>query len=183
MDCSGIGLTAPGEREEAWLPLDPGHYILVCWFGDHAERQPGTIVVSGEPLHAISAPAENATIRLIDFRFEVIGDIHRGDNVLKVETVGPSMHEMDIFRLDEGKTIDDLRAWQKSGKQGPAPALAMGGVLDSHDLGRVIHLRRSFDPGNYVLWCNMPMIHNATASDPHLSHADAGMFKEFTVQP
>lgn len=183
VDCSGVGLTAPGEREGAWLPLDPGNYILVCWFRDHAERRPGTIVVSGAPSRPAPAPDGNATIRLIDFRFEIIGDIHRGDNVLRVETVGPSMHEMDIFRLDEGKTIDDLRDWQKNHKQGPAPARAMGGVLDSHDLSRVVHLERFFEPGNYVLWCSMPMIQNATGGDPHVSHADAGMFKEFTVQP
>lgn len=181
IDCSGIGLTSPGESSEAWLELEAGTYILVCWFRDHSDAVAPAIVVQGVRDRDVPPPRTDVTIRLIDFRFEVIGTIRSGDNVLKVETVGPSMHEVDIFRLEEGKTIDDLRAWQKGGKAGPAPARAVGGVLDSHDIGRPVWFKRSFAPGRYVLWCNMDMIQNAGVNDPHVTHADAGMFHEFEL--
>jgi hypothetical protein len=181
LDCSGIGLTSPGERAEAWLELDPGNYVLVCWFNGHAMTTSRSVVVHGARSRTVQPPREDVTIRLVDFRFDVAGTLGRGDNVLKIEPVGPSLHEMDIFRLDEGKTIDDLRAWRKGGNRGPAPARAVGGVLDSHELGRTVWLRRSFEPGRYVLWCGMDMVPDAGENDPHVTHADAGMFREFEI--
>src|SRR5512134_3241920 len=31
LDCSGPGLTSPGERVEMWVPLEEGTYMLGCW--------------------------------------------------------------------------------------------------------------------------------------------------------
>jgi hypothetical protein len=45
-------------------------------------------------------------------------------------------------------------------------------------------VRRSFTPGRYVFWCDMPMVQSATPTDTtaaHVTHADAGMVKEFTI--
>ena len=54
------------------------------------------------------------------------------------------MHEVDFFRLQEGRTADDVRRWRKERGQIPLPATALGGALDSHDLSRVLWLRREF---------------------------------------
>jgi hypothetical protein len=40
LDYSGPGLTSPGETAEMWLRVDPGHYIIICWNGDHAKTTP-----------------------------------------------------------------------------------------------------------------------------------------------
>ena len=66
------------------------------------------------------------------------------------------MHEMDIFRLHEGKTLADVRRWRKDDDRGSAPVDAMGGVLDSHDLNRVVWMRKNFTAGRYILHCEMP---------------------------
>jgi hypothetical protein len=94
------------------------------------------------------------------------------------------MHEVDIIRLAPGRGVEDARAWFKA-ESGPAPGILGGGVLDSHDLGRVTWIRCAFEPGRYLLWCDMPMIQTAEKPDPateHIGHSDAGMFREFEVQ-
>ncbi len=35
LDYSGPGLTSPGEAVGR-IKVDPGHYVLICWNGDHA---------------------------------------------------------------------------------------------------------------------------------------------------
>ena len=86
------------------------------------------------------------------------------------------MHEMDIFRLHDGKTVADLKAWCKEPGKGPAPAQGLGGILDSHDIHRTIWLRKNFTPGRYVLHCEMPV------TNTKLTHADVGMVREFEVK-
>jgi hypothetical protein len=63
---------------------------------------------------------------LVDYKFELAGNLQKGEQVIRVETPGPAMHEADIFRLHEGKTVDDLRRWRKEDHPGPAPADALG---------------------------------------------------------
>lgn len=186
IDCSGPGLTSPGQRVEVWVPLERGRYLLGCWFKGHLTQiQPHGIVVLGAPKTAIMPPREDATLKLIDFRFELTTPIRRGVQTIRVETVGPSMHEVDCYRLDGGHTVDDIRAWYKNHQDGPLPATAISGVLDSHDLSRVVWLRQTFEPGRHVFWCSMPMIQSGNESDAgaaaDVTHDQAGMVLEFDV--
>lgn len=183
LDYSGPGLTSPGETVETWLHLDPGNYLLGCWFRGHLTSLPAqSLTVYETESDGATPPKEDATLRLIDFRFELEGQLRRGAQTLRVETHGPSMHEVDIFRLEEGQTLADLRQWHKEGKKGAAPAVAVGGVLDSHDMSRVVWLRTAFRPGHHVLWCNMAMVPDEPGSAGEVTHADAGMFKEFVIE-
>jgi hypothetical protein len=187
LDCSGPGLTSPGERVEMWVPLEPGRYLLGCWFNSHITQIPPHIItVASGALPPADPPREDMTIRLIDFRFDVVGDLDPGIQVLKVETLGPSMHEMDMFRLDGGRTLEDLKTWYANRDAAPAPATAMCGVLDSHDLARVVWLRRNFTAGKYVLYCGMPMIQSGNEAEhgaaANATHAQAGMIQEIIVE-
>lgn len=179
LDCSGPDVTSPGERAELWLRLDPGTYMLGCWYRGHLKSAPiQTLVVTPDSTTGIVPPPHDATITLKDFEFELDGEIRKGERVVKVVTAGPSMHEMDVYRLDDGRTVDDLRRWMKANMQGPRPAHPMSGVLDQHDRSRVVWFRRDWKPGRYVLWCEMPMV---AGVDEAGVHADAGMFREFVV--
>ncbi|MEO7323746.1 MAG: hypothetical protein ABIW82_02860 [Dokdonella sp.] len=125
-------------------------------------------------------------VKLIDFRFEIEGTLKAGTRVIRVETPGPSMHEVDIFRLRGNRTVADVNQWRKREDAGQpsetnGPSDAMGGLLDSHDLHRVSWLRRNFRPGLYVLHCEMPMDSAATAGKVGMTHADVGMVREFLV--
>src|SRR5262245_5687728 len=31
IDCSGPGLSSPGEAVDLWVVLDPGRYVVTCW--------------------------------------------------------------------------------------------------------------------------------------------------------
>ncbi|HEX6790224.1 MAG TPA: hypothetical protein VF247_02850 [Candidatus Krumholzibacteria bacterium] len=184
-DCSGPGLTSPGESVEMWVPLEEGRYITGCWLGDHMRtRKPTEFVVHGAPPTAIAPPRDDVTVRMADFRFEMAGKLTAGERVLHYVTMGPSMHEADVIRLDEGRTIDDVREFFKR-EGGTPPGIIAGGSMDSHDLERETWVKLNFVPGRYVFWCDMPMIQSSEkqAPDaPHVTHADAGMFKEVVVE-
>ena len=181
LDYSGPGLTSPGESVEVWLTVDPGQYILVCWNSGHATS------TAVHPFSVQGTRADDATpkhdvvVKLVDFRFDLEGELRQGTQVLRVETPGPAMHEVDLYRLHPGHTVADLKRWRKE-KSGPAPVVALGGALDSHDLSRVVWLRRNFSPGRYVLHCEMPVESDASANSPHLSHADVGMVREIEIK-
>lgn len=182
LDYSGPGLTSPGGQVEQWLHLDPGRYLLACWFRGHLKAiPPRTLTVSASASREAAPPAENVVLRLVDFHFEVKGRFASGAQVVRVEAVGPSLHEVDVFRLHRGKSLADLRAWHAGGKVGPAPADAVGGVLDSHRIPTVVWLRSTFRPGRYVLWCGMDMVPDAPQPANSATHADAGMLLEFEV--
>ena len=181
-DCSGVGLMTPGEHSEAWLRLEPGRYFLTCWYRDHLENKtPQTLTVTADSTSGVTPPAPDVTVKLVDFEFQLDKPIAKGAQVLKVEWLGPSMHEMDIFRLDAGKQLADFRAWMKNKKKGDPPGRGLGGILDEQDLGKVVWLKHDFTPGRYVMWCGMPMV-TSGGNPSHLVHADAGMFREFEVR-
>ncbi len=181
MDYAGPGLTSPGEKTELWLTVDEGTYLLICWFRDHARTRPAhvfTVVATGAA--DAKPPPEDVVLRLVDFRIELDGELRAGSQVIRVDTPGPSLHEVDIYLLDEGSTAADVGAWYDRDQQGPAPARALGGVLDSHDISRTAWLRREFVPGRYVFRCQMPMTGTATPSSV-INHAHAGMVLEVSV--
>ncbi len=177
LDYSGPGLTSPGETAEMWLGVDPGQYILICWNSGHAKTTPvHPFTVEEVGAKDDRAPKEDLVLKLFDYRFELSGDLHKGVQVIRIETPGPSMHEVDIYRLHGGKTTADLNSWRKQQGHGPAPAEALGGALDSHDVHRVVWLRKNFTPGRYVLHCEMPV------TNTELTHADVGMVREIEIK-
>lgn len=183
LDYSGPGLTVPGRQVEVWLTLDPGTYLLGCWFRGHLRDLPAQTLTVTEPVAADLAPPEHdVTLRMADFRFELEGTLKPGPQVLRIEIPGPSMHEIDIYHLHPDRTLADLKGWHKHGKKGPPPATPIGGVLDSHDISRTVWLKTRFEPGRHVLWCGMPMVQNQTGPAGDVTHADAGMVKEIEIE-
>jgi hypothetical protein len=182
LDYSGPTLTAPGATSEIWARIDPGRYVLICWNGDHARtRRAHAFEVTAEGAHDDTPPPADVVLKLVDFRFELSRTPHKGTQVLRIDTVGPSMHEAGLYRLLPGKTVADLLEWRKQDGNGEAPAIPLGGVLDSHDIRRQIWMRHTFVPGHYVLHCEMPMSTDAKAGTKFATHADAGMVAEFMV--
>lgn len=181
LDYSGPGLTSPGETAEMWLRVDPGNYIIICWNSGHAKTTPvHPFSVEDVGVDDDRTPKEDLVLKLVDFRFELEGNLRKGVHVIRVATPGPAMHEVDIYRLHEGRTVADLNRWRKEEGRGPAPAEALGGALDSHDLSRVVWLRKNFTPGRYVLHCEMPVM--TTAASTKLTHADVGMVREIEIK-
>ena len=177
LDYSGLGLTSPGVTAEMWLRVDPGQYIIICWNKGHDKTTP----VHSFTVQEIGAaddrpPKEDVVLKLFDYRFELDRALRKGVQVIRVETPGPAMHEVDIFRLHEGSTVEDLKRWRKENEKSASPAEALGGALDSHDISRVVWLRKEFVPGHYVLHCEMPV------TNTKLNHADVGMVQEIEIK-
>jgi hypothetical protein len=180
LDYSGVGLMSPGDSTDMWLKVDPGHYILVCWNAPHVMY---TLEVEKSDEPDAVPPNPDAVLTLQDYSFELSAPLHEGVQVVRVDTKGPSMHEADLFQLDEGKTADDIKAWEhmKSSVRGLPPGRALGGALDSHDISRQVWFRRTFAAGRHAWLCDMPM--SQVAGDPasEITHSDAGMVMEFEV--
>ncbi len=188
IDYSGPGLTSPGETVDLWVALDPGRYVTTCWSrhpaGDgtyklHVKLAPPHEFVVGSQRRDDPEPRADVSFRLVDFRIELDGDIRPGLRTLRVNMPGPSMHEMDIFRLHDGSDPGALKAWFHGDGSTPLPATALGGPLDSHDPRRTVWVRRQFVPGRYVAWCDMEM--PASSKAKGMTHADIGMIREFVV--
>jgi hypothetical protein len=177
LDYSGPGLTSPGETAEMWLKVDPGRYIIICWNSGHAKTTPvHPFTVENVGADDDGPPKEDLVLKLVDYRFDLDRGLHKGVQVIRIETPGPAMHEVDIYRLHEGRTVADLTRWRKENGHGPAPAEALGGALDSHDLSRVVWLRKTFTAGRYVLHCEMPI------TNTELTHSDVGMVREIEIK-
>ena len=101
--------------------------------------------------------------------------------MIKVENFGPSLHEADLFRLHANRTAADVQRWYKDDLKDPAPADALGGVLDSQDMKRAVWLRRRFTAGHYVFHCALPIDLHAKSGEHATSHADVGMVMTFDV--
>ena len=52
----------------------------------------------------------------MDFRFELSQPLLKGVQVVRVDPVGPSMHEVDFWRLHEEGTVAAVKAWYKQGE-------------------------------------------------------------------
>jgi len=182
LDYSGPGLTSPGESTEVWSKLDPGNYIIICWNAGHAKTRKAHPFTVQYNISDDVPPKEDVVLRLVDYRFELSSPLRRGMQAIRVETLGPSMHEVDIFRLHEGKTAADVRRWRKEDEAGEAQGDALGGMLDSHDIHRVGWLRRNFIPGRYVLHCAMPVTTTPQTANHEITHADLGMVQEIEIE-
>jgi hypothetical protein len=178
-DYSGAGLASPGEGTELWLRLDPGEYVLICW--NHSKSSVQRFSVSEADQADDTPPREDVVLTLRDFSFTIRGRLKKGVQVIRVETRGPSMHEADLFRLRDGHTAADVKRWYRADLEGEPPADAIGGVLDSHDIRRVVWLRKTFSPGRYVFHCAMLVNQNAKSGDHSPTHADLGMVKMFEI--
>jgi hypothetical protein len=179
LDYSGPGLMSPGETTEVWITLDPGEYVVICWnHSRHSVR--GLTVADGKRVDD-TPPKEDAVLLLRDFKFELQGQVKKGTRVIKVQSSGPSLHEADLFRLHNGHSAADVTHWYKDDMPDPAPADALGGVLDSNDTTHAVWLRRSFTPGQYVFQCAVPLNTHAKSGEHTPVHADVGMLMTFEV--
>jgi hypothetical protein len=161
--------------------MDSGDYIVICWNHHVTTRRVHPFTVTTAGAHDDPLPEVDVVLKLVDYRFELSAPLRKGVQVIRVDTTGPSMHEADLYRLLDGKTLADLVEWRKHDGVGVAPVIALGGVDDSHDLSRQVWLRKNFAPGRYVLGCGMPMSTDAKAGTGSATHTDAGMVMEFDI--
>lgn len=165
---------APGRMG---VVLEAGNYLLDgSFFTEEAapERSYHAFTVSGSGAGDI--PAVSQTIEMVDFAFTLPPGIGGGEQTWLVTNSGQQLHHMVVFRLNEGKTMDDFWAFMET-EEGEPPGVpaAYVGILSP---GRSMYVTLDLQPGTYVASCFMPDHHGAATGTPH---AMLGMAQSFVI--
>jgi uncharacterized cupredoxin-like copper-binding protein len=119
------------------------------------------------------AGAAAVTITATDFTFDAPSEIPAGLTTFHLVNRGSELHHVQLVRLGEGKTADDLLAALKAG--GPPPAwITMAGGPNPPEVGGTAATTVALEPGNYALTCFIP-------SPDGVPHLMKGMVRPLTV--
>lgn len=173
------GSTPRGGQVEDIVDLSPGSYAVIC-FVPGPDGKPH--MMSGmvkqltvtKAVEARQTPASDLTLTLSNYKFLFSKPVTAGKHVIRVINKGPQAHEAVIFRLEAGKTGEDIFKWVGGGMKGRPPATPVGGI-SAESRGKKNMLLMDLAPGNYALLCFMP---DAKDSKPHAMH---GMIYDFKV--
>lgn len=180
----GVGMLLPGQSQRITVNLaEPGTYIALCFVPD-AAGVPHLALGMAQTFQVTRAagtaqaqpPRADLQVKLVDYGFELPGGvtITEGPQVWEVLNNGPEGHEMLIFRLAPGKTMDDVAAYlQKPG--GPMPVIPMGGA-QAVTKGHTSYAHLNLTPGDYLLLCGVP-----SPTHQGAPHAALGMIRPFKV--
>jgi hypothetical protein len=106
---------------------------------------------------AVASPASLSfvTITASDFKFEAPAEIPAGYATFRLVNKGPSIHHVQLVKLEDGKTADDFMAALKAG--GPPPRWAtMAGGPNPPEVGDTASATISLQPGSYAMVCFIP---------------------------
>ncbi len=175
----------PGGSATATVKLDPGSYEIVCFIpgsdgkAHAAHGMISKVEVKQTAASVETAPKSDGTIGLSDFVFEPPKGF-TGKGTFTVENQGSEVHELALFKIADGKTIDDVKGFLLAPPGtpppvGPPPFTSAGGVVGLSAKAKA-WLTLDLAPGKYAMLCFFP--------DPkkdNLPHALEGMIKEITV--
>ncbi len=177
----GPNAADPGSSTNATLNLTPGNYAMLCMVdvpGGVPHFMKGmmhaftAVASSGAAADTSVAPKADVDVALADYSFTYSTPVTAGHHVFAVTNHGPQMHEIEIVKLDSGKTANDFATWIMN-PQGPPPAHAVGGIAPEAP-GRTAYFSADFTAGNYVAMCFIP---DAKDGKPHFVHGMATNFK------
>jgi hypothetical protein len=180
----GPGAAAPGAESNAILDLEPGTYAMTCFVpapdgAPHFSK--GMLqALDVAPAHAGAEPAEPPTdlaVDLVEYDFRWSAPPTPGAHRVRVTNAGVEPHEIQVFRLADGKTMDDFMAYLKGmmgGGVAEEPGHWAGGLSTIHPGGEGI-VDLPLEAGRYVLVCFEP---DEADGRPHFMH---GMLKEIAV--
>ena len=190
----GTGTTSPGKDSstaDAIVELVEGDYVMMCFLADgkgvphfaSGMFQPFSVGAATET--AAQAPDAGTTVKAADFSFDL--EKLPAAGVLEVKNVSKGqVHELNVFRLADGATQDDLLAYlsppepdsesssEPAPATGPPPFTAVGGVQGLMP-GASQLLSLELTSGTYVIACFVP---DPVDGKPH---ADKGMIKTLTI--
>ena len=115
------------------------------------------------------------TFKAVDYAFQGPDTIKAGETTVRLETVpGKEIHQVAIFRIDSGKTFDDVTAAMKK-PNAPQPKwfVEVAGV-NAPTPGQTAEVTAMFDAGRYMLMCMIP-------SPDGVPHMMKGMVKPLVV--
>lgn len=182
VDAGGANGVDPGQTSTTTVvDLRPGEYAALCVIPSpggtpHVMKGMITQLHVTEARHARTRtmPHADDSIRLVDYRYQPASPLKAGHHVLLVRNDGQQSHELELVRLEPGKSVGDLEKWAEK-MAGPPPAHFLGGVSPIAP-GQSNELVVDLTPGHYAFLCFLP---DARDGKPHFVH---GMAQELTVR-
>ncbi len=106
-----------------------------------------------------TAPTTKGTIVLGDFVFEPPADFD-GNGTYAVENQGNQVHELALFKIADGKTLDDVKGFILTPPgtpppAGPPPFTEVGGTVGLSS-NQTAWLDLKLAPGEYAMFCFFP---------------------------
>jgi hypothetical protein len=176
----GVNTTPPGATQATTLDLKTGDYAMLD-FGAGEDQVPYVAKGMLKPFKVTAGsstaePASDVAVTLKEYTFEMPTELKAGAHTFKVSNQGTQPHEMILFKLAEGKTLEDLHAFLSNPDSGgPPPGEEAGGALPMAP-GMRAWTTVDLKPGNYVAVCFVP------DSGDGKSHLEHGMLMPLTVQ-
>jgi hypothetical protein len=147
-----------------------------CRSGEAARRAAADSAAppASQPVADTTAGMPNVvTVIASDFRFQAPAEIPAGITTFKLVNNGPSLHHIQLVKLEGGKTADDFLAALKAGGPPPQWATEAGGP-NPPEAGSATSATVALEAGNYVMLCFIP-------SADGIPHMMKGMVKPLTV--
>lgn len=190
----GPGGTAPGDSSSVTQYLEPGRYVWICPIEDSGgiphfskgEVQPFVVRAAGSNTADQAPPVASMVLRLIDYTFTFEAPLTAGRHTIRVENAGTEPHDVALFKLAPGVTLEDVRislnpesarrTQQQSDQRLPVASLgSLAGGVAAIAPGMQAFFEANLTPGEYVLVCFV------TAPDGR-SHIEHGMIQQFSVE-
>jgi hypothetical protein len=123
---------------------------------------------------AATPSTATATVTATDYAFQGPDKLSAGANILHLVNQGKEPHQLQLIKLEDGKTVDDLKKALKT--PGPIPSWVKfvggpNGILGGGETRATAELA----PGNYAYICLIP-------SPDGIPHAAKGMVRPFVVE-
>lgn len=137
--------------------------------GCRSDRSPDAGAAAG----AQNAPPASVTITATDFAFDAPAEIPAGAITFNLMNRGKELHQAQLIKLEEGKTMKDLAAALRN--PGPPPAwVKFVGGPNGIAPGQQSNATSVLEPGQYAYLCVIP------SPDGKL-HSAKGMVRPFQV--
>jgi len=171
-----------GGIANATIDLEPGDYAIVCMVDvpdgvphiAHGMMRPLTVTPADPSVPAAVLPTADVRITLFDYNFELSAPVTAGLRTFEVVGAPGQPHEVELVRLEPGKSAMDMLHWIES-PDGPPPGTPLGGTAPAI-AGKSVFFDALMEPGRYALICFLP---DAGDGKPHFMH---GMIHEFDVE-
>lgn len=118
---------------------------------------------------------QEVLVRTRDYSFDAPDTIQSGATTFRLINEGPELHHVQLVRLLDGKTMEDLGRHMAAGGPPPAWMVEVGGP-NTPNPGAETNGSVELEPGEYALLCVIP------SPDGQL-HIAKGMAKPLTVVP
>jgi hypothetical protein len=144
----------------ATLDLRPARYVIVAYVVDSAGRPRGdkyvwrsVTAIAASVLIPVRFALPDISIRIHDSNIVALGSVRTGQHVVQVENAGARPHELMIARLKPGKTVDDVRRWDRDRADVP-PFVYVGGLTPMSS-GVKAQMRLVLQTGEHVVLCTL----------------------------